>query len=644
MLSGTKIKIAFRKVGGFMFIVHILALSVLISGIAWKFRLQFTEAIPIGCSVLVLVLYMLSFFGALPFSDFLAVGMLSAVFFFAVRMDKEERRAMAGYIRREFSHGGTWAALLMTVIVTVCVSQKAVSWWDDYNFWATDVKSLFYLDGFAGKYRNVAAEFGDYPPGTQMIKWWFAHFSPREFKEGLMFAGYYFMNLAFLFPMLKALKRRNVLLMTAGAAALWLFPTVAEVFWCDGCCADLTMALVYGNFLVSVADRDRHGRFFYYARQALFLSVLVLIKNTGVLWAAFGLLFDYGFHWISHRAESMGQAGKRADRKALLLVTVFPVLTEGSWLGFCLWNRRIAKLTGTAVQMATGGMNLPAYQEDMVKAFAEAFVAWPLHRWKTAALDITPLGMFCLLLLFVFLLGRFRILDKKQAWYIGGYLGVTGILFYAINLISHLTIFAVETQYLEPFGMVSSIERYGAPFVIGGLYLLAYLTMEKCSSKAGILLCMAFVFLTADYGSAWRALYSYRERTEGILAEREQVVDEAAEAFLETVGAGQKGNTGRVLYLRDSSDVSWVRNTYIAYEASPVSVMCGNMDASTVGEEDVARAVRDCHAEFLYVDGSARAGEAVFQALAGGGTFRFESVYRVQEGEEGMFLEPLIGE
>ena len=184
MLSGTKIKIAFRKVGGFMFIVHILALSVLISGIAWKFRLQFTEAIPIGCSVLVLVLYMLSFFGALPFSDFLAVGMLSAVFFFAVRMDKEERRAMAGYIRREFSHGGTWAALLMTVIVTVCVSQKAVSWWDDYNFWATDVKSLFYLDGFAGKYRNVAAEFGDYPPGTQMIKWWFAHFSPREFKEG----------------------------------------------------------------------------------------------------------------------------------------------------------------------------------------------------------------------------------------------------------------------------------------------------------------------------------------------------------------------------------------------------------------------------------------------------------------------------
>ena len=87
----------------------------------------------------------------------------------------------------------------MTVVMTVCVSSKVVSWWDDYNFWATDVKSLFYLDGFAGKYANAAPEFGDYPPGTQMIKWWFMHFSPGRFREGLMFAGYYFMNLSF-FP------------------------------------------------------------------------------------------------------------------------------------------------------------------------------------------------------------------------------------------------------------------------------------------------------------------------------------------------------------------------------------------------------------------------------------------------------------
>ena len=126
--------------------------------------------------------------------------------------------------------------------------------------------------------------------------------------------------------------------------------------------------------------------------------------------------------------------------------------------------------------MATGGMNLPEYQGAMVSAFMEAFVSWPLHRGKTFAVDLSPLMLYLLLLIFTIVLYRSHILDKRKACYIGSFLAISGILFYTFNLISHLTIFAVETQYLEPFGMVSSIERYGAPFMIGGLYLLAYFT------------------------------------------------------------------------------------------------------------------------------------------------------------------------
>ena len=94
----------------------------------------------------------------------------------------------------------------------------------------------------------------------------------------------------------------------------------------DGCCADLTMALVYGAFLVSVAD-EKEDRFFYYGRQTLFLMVLVLCKNTGFLWAAFGLLFNYGYHFLMHRKAAAGREAKRADRRALLLVTLLPILT-----------------------------------------------------------------------------------------------------------------------------------------------------------------------------------------------------------------------------------------------------------------------------------------------------------------------------
>lgn len=614
-----------------MFVIHIVAFIVLVLCIAWKFKVQFVEAIPVGCALLVLMLYVLSFFRMLSFSDYIAVAGIAAALVYLFRVGKEKRKVVVDFARQELLRAGTLTAFAMTVIVVLCVNGKVVSWWDDYNFWATDVKSLFYLDGFAPKYANVAAEFGDYPPGTQMMKWWFLHFSPSEFKEGLLFAGYYFMNLAFLFPLLKVLKKRNIFMMAAGAATLWLFPAVAEVFWCDGCCADLTMAVVYGAFLTAVIDRERHGRFFYYGRQALFLMVLVLCKNTGFIWAAFGLLFDYGYHQLMHMDKKAERWEKRADRYALFAVTLLPILAEVSWLSFCLLHRRVAKLTGTAIQMATGGMNIPAYQEEMVRAFTEAFIKWPLHRWKTIGIDLSPLALYLLLLVFIFLLYRFHVLNKKTACYIGIFFALSGAVFYAFNLMSHLTIFAVETQYLEPFGMVSSIERYGAPFTIGGLYLIAFLAVKGRKPAVGAILVMVFVLLTTDYTSAYRALIGYRDTVNEIMAQREEIVDEKAERFLEITAEKEKGNVGRVLYLRDISDVSWVRNTYVGFEASPVSVMYGNVDAEAIGSQDIVNAVLDAHAGFLYADELGENGEALFGPFVGEEKFEYGCLYRVTE-------------
>ncbi len=625
-----------------MFIVQILAFLILLLVLAWKCRIQLVEAIPVGCSLLIFLLYVLSFFRALSFSDVISCIVAAVTFLLFFKLPKEKRREVLGFVKEELLRPAALTAFFMTLAVTLCVSGKVVSWWDDYNFWATDAKSLFYLDGFAGKYMNAAAEFGDYPPGTQMLKWWFLHFSPGEFKEGLMFAGYYFMNLAFLFPMLKIIKKRNILQMAAGAAILWLFPAVAETFWCNGCCADLTMAVVYGAFLTAVADSKGHSRRFYYGRQALFLMVLVLCKNTGFIWAAFGLLFDYGYHLLTCRKEyrsrdvkAEGLNGKWSDRRALFAVTLMPVVSLASWLSFCLFNRRVAKLTGTAVKMAAGEMHIPAYQEEMVNAFVNAFVNWPLHKWKTIAVDLSPLSLYLLLLVFVFMLYKFKIFNRRKACYVGGFLAVSGAGFYSINLLSHLTIFAVETQYLQPFGMASSIERYGAPFTIGGLYLLAFYAMKGRRPAVGALICMAFILLTTDYKSAYQGLTGYKEAADAELVRRGELVDGQAQEFLKKIGAGGNESIGRVLYLRDQSDVSWVRNTYIGFEAAPVSVMYGNVDADVVKEQDIINAIKEAHAGFLYVDQLAGEKKEAFDALTGGEEFEYGRLYQVVEQAEG---------
>jgi len=625
-----------------MAFIQIVAYIAVVIWIAYKEKETLTDVIPIVTCLLTLGLYGLAFLGELSWSDYGALAVCIAIVVWIVRLrQKRQINDLCTYVKEELHKPGVLVGLFVLLLVPILTAGKVITWWDDYNFWATDAKALYYLDGFAEKYQNVAPEFGDYPPGTQMMKWWFMHMSPHRLQEGLIFSGYYFMNLCFLLPLLRFLKKRNLFVMILTAVVLWLFPTCTEVFGTEGCCADLTMALIYGAFLVAVVDKNGHSSLFYYGRQILYLMVMVLCKNTGFIWVAFGLLFAYGYAFYRNRYEEKNIQKQGIDKQkifAAVLVTLLPILTEISWLAFCLLNRRVAKLTGAAVQMATGGMNVPEVKQEMIDAFITAFISYPLHRWKTFAFDLSPLALYLLLLIFVVILFRNKLLEKWQFGFVSVFLTVSGVVFYSINLISHLTIFAVETQYLEPFGMVSSIERYGSPFTIGGLYLLAYFAMHAQGQYRGInkglMVCLGFVLLTANYECAYQGLVGYRDGKAGALTERADIVDEQAEQFLDEVGAGRKNTGKRVLYLRDASDVSWVRNTYIGFEAAPVSVMYGNIDASFAEVADVIRAIDNAHAGYVYADEIA-GGEEIFMQLTGGAVFEYGCLYEVcmQDGQ-----------
>ena len=211
--------------------------------------------------------------------------------------------------------------------------------------------------------------------------------------------------------------------------------------------------------------------------------------------------------------------------------------------------------------------------------------------------------MLVLLVLVIYaLLGIRKKITGKDSRFLLLFALLSAACFYSLNLISHLTIFAVETQYLEPFGMVSSIERYGAPFTIGSLYLTAYLVLRSENAVRGLLLCAIPVLLTADYQGSYRALIGYRNTIEEIRQEREDIVDEKAEAFLAKIGAGTRKSIGRVLYLRDLSDISWVRNAYVSFEAAPVSVMYGNISGETTDSAALLKTIEESHAGYLYVE------------------------------------------
>lgn len=647
-----------------MAIINIAAFFICLLMLACLWQESLVEIFPVLTCMLVLTLYVLAFFRHLGWIDGIGIFVIAAFLIWIATRSKEKGIEFGKLCLRNITQASFITAMLLLITVIICTSQKVVTWWDDINFWATDVKSLYYLDGFAAKYGNVAPEFGDYPPGGQLLKWWFLHWSPSAFREGLAFAGYYVMNIVFMLPLLRKIKGKNVMVMCLMAAALWFLPSIAEVYGYDGFCADLTLACIYGGFLFAVTDREEGKEVFYYSRLCLYLCVLVLVKSVGFIWAAFGLVFFGLYQWISRKEKEKGQRSaeeknsRNLERLKMLAVCAAPLLTGASWMIFCFLMRRVTRTTATAVKyITTDEYGISGYTGDFAKAFLEAFVSLPLHKEKSVVFDLTPLTFYlciCLLVIFFF---RKRLMPRKLGKLVLWFTIISGALFYGIIFIAHITIFATETQYLEASGMISSIERYGAPFTIGTLLFLANIWMTygthlfpatsvwitggshvpvqrsilflaKYGTCLGFIL---FVALTAGWRTGYHGIIGYRSETEGQLAERADMIDADASVFLEAVRKLGTEDSVRVCYVQRDDAPRWVKNSYTNLEASPISVVYKSVNLNDAVTDWMTQEIRDSHASYLYVADTDADTAAVFDKITVSGDFSCETLYRIQD-------------
>ena len=639
-----------------MAVVLLAAFLLIACLLALRFEKQLTAVLPSATCILILTLYVLAFFRRLSWIDYFSTAIVAGAVLRVLFLSGEKKKKLFARLRELFCAPSAIAALVLLTGAVLLTGNKIATWWDDLNFWATDVKALYALDGFAAKYTNAASEFGDYPPGIQLLKWWFVHLKPDSFSEGLMFAGYYFGVFVFLTPLLSRLdealqtdRRRGKQLFWTVVLAVCLaaFPSMTETFYLGGMCADLVMAVIYGVVLMScLEDRAAPGadtaaaasrsRAFSNLRIALYLSVLVLVKSVGFLWAAFALIFVW--FWRLH-----GAADKKKEIRQLLCITALPAVSGGSWMLFCLLMKRVAKLTGAAVSMASGSLPilLEGTVQKLLHAYAEAFAVWALHRDGFSGIGVSALALFVIFLIGIAWLYRRKLLTKTERNFLFVYVPLTGIVFYGINLVSHLTIFATETQYLEATGMIASIERYSAPFTVGTLYLLFGIFLERSPKLWGKIspyaVLAAAVLLCANWGAVYDGMIGYRQRLDDDLQARSNMITEASEEFLEKMSKQDVGSGMRVLYLKNAQDAAqWVRNTYISFEASPVSVLFGGIGEDTTSGQ-VWELVQASHAGYLYADETDEALKELFTPYTE--EFAWKTLYRIQMNDGTLILE-----
>ena len=624
-----------------MWALNIIAFLIVTLYIAHKTKETMTEVFPITACGLIFILYVLACFRCLSWIDGISLGVIGCGIFSIVKSEKAKRKEWLVQSRKLLGQPVTLVVLISCVLVSLLAWDRVALWWDDVNFWATDVKSIYYLNGFAGKYGNAAPEFGDYPPGVQLFKWWFLHFSPKEFKEGLMFAGYYTLNILLLAPLFSKMKDANnkiwnVAQYVGAGVCLFLLPSVIETFYLEGTCSDLPMGIAYGLFLWSVIDEKNHNAMFSYVRQSFALALAMICKNTGFQWVIYGLLFWLIYHWFMQKEE----------RKGMILrwigVAFLPAALEGSWLLSCLLKRRVAKLTGAGIKMAVSGV-VPAvdYRMDLVKNFIKGFTIEPIHRQNTIGIDLSVLAFILLAIGGIFLLRKEQVISKKQSKVLLGFFGISGLISYGITLVAHLTIFVTELQYLEARVMTASIERYGVPFTMGLLYVLwgLWVHREHKWSQKSYLFAMLFVLLCGQWPGTYHALVDYRSELTQKLEERNEMVEEEARLFAEKTEGIWKDKGTRILYMRDGSKNHWVKDTYINYEVSPLGVVYGNISESLSVPEVCRQVIEESHAAYLYADKTQIASDTLFEEMTD--VFMYETLYRVENREGKITLVPV---
>ncbi len=609
------------------------ALLVLSARIAFVYKKNILDIIALSSAGLMMLMYLLSFFRGLKLTGPLAAVVIVAVLAWTALSSRKG----SGFGKELFAVGKELlnpVVILFVLTVTgvgFAISDHIFTWWDDINFWAADAKQLFFLNGFPGKYGNASPEFGDYPPVTSLAKWLFLQISPRKYREGLQFVGYFWINGVFLLPLLARMqeaingselkKPGKLLAQILSFAAVMLLPGVFNGIIYYGTPSDITMAIIYGALLLTIYDQSAHGKIFYYVRIGLFVAVLLLTKNVAAEWALFALVF----YFVMAKRE-----------KYIWLSVLGGGAALGSWLMFCLLNRRVAKLTGEGIRMATSGKyRAPENTLDKMRYFFEGFARQPMHADHNLTLDLSTGFAVVLIFAAIALLYYRNILGRHEVKRIAVFTLLTGILTYGIVFFAHISIFQGEVQYLDAYAMAVSIARYCAPFSIGTTYLLMGILFGRLRAKGskeflgGLAICLLLIFVTADYAGAWKYLYGYRETLSEDQAYYDDMVGDEGRELLRAVDDSQYWGK-RILVLRDGHSYYWVHNAYISKSASPVALVYNEFLTESDTAETMIQKIKESHASSIYVEDGEGISRKLFSEVLSDDGFEPGRVYKTE--------------
>lgn len=450
----------------------ILAFAAVVCGVSVALQRRFERVLAPALCGLMLLLYALAIPRALLWIDGISAAALATVAAGLIYALARRRISMRGLWRRVVQNVFTPGALCFVCLCALFVyaSGPMVVWWtDDAGYWALEVKSLWYFNGLVGAQEHLALAFGTYLPGMQLLQWWVMH-AMGTWSEPALYATLFISYAAFLLPLLDGVSWRQwwaIPLMLAGMLA---FPVWGNAFSYTILSVDTVLALCFGYALARIWRLRPHDRAGLWA-VGLALCAMTLLKQTGVLFAAFAIIW-----LLALKRERGGHGGW-----AMGLCCATPFVLLGSWMLFCrlagISGMHTSSLLDTVREILGGNYVPPPDAAEIAPDMLRAMLA-PLtdtgrfsDRLLSGSASLLPLPLGARLLLLIALpLCMVRRYGRQACIRASAYAAGMTILYTLILYAGFFTVFRTDYNLYvqqEPANMTLLLERYFAPLVLG---------------------------------------------------------------------------------------------------------------------------------------------------------------------------------
>ena len=539
-----------------MFVVNILGFTSLGCLLSLHYKERITTVVQTALGIWMLLLYGLAFFQKLSWVDGISVASILALIFYMWKKHLPVKDTV-----KKIADSPAILFVMTVIILSFLVKGKMVTEGDDLGVWGPEPKSLYMLDGFAGKYMNLLTGYSAYHPGAMLIEWWTCHFSPNQFYEGLLFVGDWFIILCSVAPIFENLpvkKRRWAFLLSFPVAAiLTLLPSMYGVLNYS-LIAEMPMSMVFAGCMLSCFDNENHRKTFQFLRFTVSLAFLMLIKESGIIFALFILLF-YLLLEVFKKGEKPAVSkivyGLGGFALALVPTLVWRIYCDAYERSNVFSYAFDSTLDTIKSHTFTLTEDLPAYMSSMLKAW----LGQPLHIIATNGLDLTPLAAALLVLFLCGYCAKIQILKKASAIRFGALYVTFFIAYMGMLLFMHTYIFG-ETQYRNPETMIYSVGRYAEPLFLGTfVYFIALILRKKDAEKLQAkrwLLVAAVIFICSNVELAKNSMVSYTganaqaNEVRTAVLERDQVA-----AFTAEIDAHfTEKDPARILWISDRED------------------------------------------------------------------------------------------